>query len=68
MKKTKNFLAAIGLLAIVTTTILLTSAFTAPAPSSIGTLTYVTSRDGIKVYKIGDFVVVKTANSVSVSR
>jgi hypothetical protein len=68
MKKTKNFLAAIGLVAIVTTTILLTSAFTSPAPSSNGTLTYVTSRDGIKVYKIGDFIVVKTANSVSVSR
>ena len=58
----KNILAALGVVALLLSTILLTTAFTSPAPSSNGTLTYVTSRDGIKVYKIGDFIVVKTAN------
>ena len=42
-------------------------AFT-PAPSSIGNITRVADRDGMTVYHYNGYVIVKTSNSVSISK
>ena len=38
-----------------------------PAPVS-GNISYITSRDGMKVYHYNGYVIVKTNNSVSITR
>ena len=39
-----------------------------PAPSAVGNITYITSRDGMTVYHYNNYVIVKTNNAVSISR
>jgi len=43
-------------------------AATPAPPASYGNITYVTSRDGMKIYHYGNHVIVKTNNAVSISR
>ena len=40
----------------------------APSPSAAGNITYVTSRDGMKIYQYNGYVIVKTNNAVSITR
>jgi len=40
----------------------------APAPSTVGNITYITSRDGMTIYHYNSYVIVKTNNSVSITR
>ena len=66
MKSIKEILTWVGAVAIFIVLFLsLTAATNAPA---YGNLTKVTSRDGITVYHYGDCVVVKTNNSISITR
>tara|TARA_Y100001963_G_C6733284_1_gene424980 strand:- start:143 stop:349 length:207 start_codon:yes stop_codon:yes gene_type:complete len=43
-------------------------AATPAPPSSYGNISYITQRDGMKIYHYGNFVIVKTNNAVSISR
>ena len=43
-------------------------AATPAPPASYGNITYITSRDGMKIYHYGNHVIVKTNNAVSISR
>jgi len=40
----------------------------APAPTAAGNITYITSRDGMKIYHYNNYVIVKTNNAVSITR
>ena len=66
MKSIKGILAGIGAATIMVVMFLSLTAATAPTPYS--NLTKVTSRDGITVYHYGDCVIVKTNNSISITR
>jgi hypothetical protein len=67
MKSIKGILPWIGAAAIGIVVLLsLTAATTSTVP--YGNLTNVTSRDGITVYHYGDCVIVKTDNSISITR
>jgi len=62
----KKILAGIGVITVIAALfVLLTAATTAP---SYGNLTKVTSRDGITVYHYGNCVIVKTNNSISITK
>jgi hypothetical protein len=64
MEKLKGILAGVGAVVIIIATFIALTAATTP----YGNLTKVTSRDGITVYHYGDCVIVKTNNSVSITR
>ncbi len=67
MKSIKGILPWIGAAAIGIVVLLsLTAATTSTVP--YGNLTKVTSRDGITVYHYGDCVIVKTDNSISITK
>ena len=70
MEKLKAILIGIGSGTIlILTLIALTAATTpTPTPATYNNLTKVTSRDGITVYHYGDCVIVKTSNSISITR
>ena len=59
-----KILTGIGLIAIIVALFLSLTAATAPVSS----LVKVTSRDGITVYHYGNCVIVKTNNSISITR
>ena len=64
--ETQKILAAIGLLSIFTVLVLTISSFTTGEKTDF--ITKKSSRDGITVYSYGDYIIVKSDNSVSVSR
>ena len=63
--KTQKVFAGIGVLSIVISFVLLITSFT---PETTEFISRETSRDGITVYSYGDYIIVKTDNSVSVSK
>ena len=63
--KTQKILAGIGTVSIITAVVLTIISFT---PKSTDFISRETSRDGITVYSYGDYIIVKTDNSVSVSK
>ena len=66
MKSVQVILAGIGAATIFMVALLAITSATSPAP--YGNLTKVTNRDGIMVYHYGDHVIVKTNNSISISK
>mgnify|MGYP003637391744 CR=1 FL=1 len=66
MKSIKGILPWIGAATIGVVVLLSLTAATTPVP--YGNLTKVTSRDGITVYHYGDCVIVKTSNSISITK
>ena len=68
MEKLKAILVGIGGATILICTLMALTAATTPAPAPYSNLTKVTSRDGITVYHYGDCVIVKTNNSISITR
>jgi hypothetical protein len=66
MKHIKGILAGIGAATIMIVIFLSLTAATTPTP--YGNLTKVTSRDGITVYHYGNCVIVKTSNSISITK
>ena len=66
MKSIKGILPWIGAATI--GVVVLLSLTAATTPVSYGNLTKVTSRDGITVYHYGDCVIVKTSNSISITK
>ncbi|MBT3417765.1 MAG: hypothetical protein HN427_03215 [Flavobacteriales bacterium] len=63
--KTQKILAGIGIVSIITAVVLTITSFT---PKTTDFISRETSRDGITVYSYGDYIIVKTDNSVSVSK
>lgn len=63
---TKKILAGIGAVTVIAALFVLLTAATTPA--AVGNLYKVTSRDGITVYKYDNCIIVKTNNSVSITR
>ena len=63
--KTQKILAGIGTVSIITAVVLTIISFT---PKATDFISRETSRDGITVYSYGDYIIVKTDNSVSVSK
>ena len=63
--KTQKILAWIGIVSIITAVVLTITSFT---PKTTDFISRETSRDGITVYSYGDYIIVKTDNSVSVSK
>ena len=73
MEKLKAILIGIGsgtilILTLIALTAATTPTPTPPTPATYNNLTKVTSRDGITVYHYGDCVIVKTSNSISITR
>jgi len=63
--KTQKILAGFGLLSIIVGLVLIVSSFTT---KTVDNIMKHSSRDGISVYSYGSYIIVKTDNSVSVSR
>ena len=63
--KTQKVLAYVGLLSIIVGLVLTISSFTT---EPVDYISRKSSSDGITVYSYGDYIIVKTDNSVSVSR
>ncbi|MBT3418275.1 MAG: hypothetical protein HN427_05825 [Flavobacteriales bacterium] len=63
--KTQKVLAYVGLLSIIVGLVLTISSFTT---EPVDYISKESSRDGITVYSYGSYIIVKTDNSVSVSR